>query len=59
MVLQILSTCQKVVSQSKDVQIISSNIPKLALKVFNYTCYIYHINILSIIEGSAGITEQY
>lgn len=49
MVLQILSTCQKVVNESKDVQIISSNIPKLALKVFNCT-YIYHINILSIIE---------
>uniref|UniRef100_A0A2S2NHL9 Queuosine 5'-phosphate N-glycosylase/hydrolase n=1 Tax=Schizaphis graminum TaxID=13262 RepID=A0A2S2NHL9_SCHGA len=33
MVLQILSTCQKVVSQAKDVQIISSNIPELALKI--------------------------
>lgn len=50
MVLQILSTCQKVVNESKDVQIISSNIPKLALKVFNCTYYIYRINILSIIK---------
>jgi len=33
MVLQILHTCKEVVSQSKDVKIDSSNIPKLAEKV--------------------------
>lgn len=37
MISEVLDTCQKVVSQSKDVNIISSNIPKLALKVF-YNC---------------------
>lgn len=36
MVLQILNTCQHVVNQSKDVKIISSNIPKLAEKVIYY-----------------------
>lgn len=36
--LQILSTCKEVMSQSKDVKIISSNIPKLAEKVF-YNLY--------------------
>lgn len=36
---RVLDTCQTVVSQSKDVKIISSNIPKLALKVGNlYLC---------------------
>lgn len=34
MVLQVLNTCQEVVSQSKDVKIVASNIPKLAEKVF-------------------------
>lgn len=32
--LQILKTCMKVMSQSKDVKIDSSNIPKLAEKVY-------------------------
>jgi len=33
MVLQILNTCHEVVSESKDVKIVSSNIPILAEKV--------------------------
>jgi hypothetical protein len=33
MVLQVLNTCQQVVRQSKDVKIVSSNVPKLAEKV--------------------------
>jgi len=32
---QVLDTCRTVVSQSKDVKIISSSIPNLALKVGN------------------------
>lgn len=40
MVLQVLNTCQEVVSQSKDVKIVSSNIPELAKQVFNkYVLY--------------------
>lgn len=31
---EVLDTCQKVMRQSKDVKIISSNIPKLALKIY-------------------------
>lgn len=36
--LQILNTCKEVMSQSKDVKIISSNVPKLAEKVFYSVC---------------------
>lgn len=34
MVLKVLDTCQEVMNKSQDVQIVSSNITKLAEKVF-------------------------
>jgi len=44
MVLQVLNTCMEVVSQSKDVKIVSSNIPKLAEKVIYNSYIVKNIN---------------
>lgn len=45
MVIQVLNSCKEVVSQSKDVKIVFSNIPKLAEKVIYNNCIIKSILI--------------